>query len=208
MIFDSAIHTAYRRIAARLIHNNLWSQVQILSTLKHPHIVRYHEAFVDATCICIAMEFCEGGDLQQFLRARVDGGRVPIPEMVRLSRPTPRAHLKLEPIPLTHYHLSRVTQEALSIMAQVALALQFCHKKQILHRDIKPSNVYLDKAGLLKLGDFGMARSLGESLAQTVVGTPYAMAPELCHSQPYSYKVRTPLILSYLHRSLQVIYML
>ncbi len=85
-------------------------------------------------------------------------------------------------------------------MAQVALALQFCHKKQILHRDIKPSNVYLDKAGLLKLGDFGMARSLGESLAQTVVGTPYAMAPELCHSQPYSYKVRVPHILSYLHR--------
>ena len=77
-------------------------------------------------------------------------------------------------------------------MAQVALALQFCHGKQTLHRDIKPSNVYLDKTGLLKLGDFGMARSLGESLAQTVVGTPYAMAPELCHSQPYSYKVHAP----------------
>ena len=89
-------------------------------------------------------------------------------------------------------------------MAQVALALQFCHKKQILHRDIKPSNVYLDKAGLLKLGDFGMARSLGESLAQTVVGTPYAMAPELCHSQPYSYKARAPHILSHSHCTLQL----
>jgi serine/threonine protein kinase len=173
-------------------------QVQILSTLKHPHIVRYHEAFVDATCICIAMEFCEGGDLQQFLRARVDSGRGPISEMVSRSFES-CAHLFTFRLPARATNVlslvvisSSTTQEALSIMAQVALALQFCHGKQTLHRDIKPSNVYLDKAGLLKLGDFGMARSLGESLAQTVVGTPYAMAPELCHSQPYSYKVHAP----------------
>ena len=50
---------------------------------------------------------------------------------------------------------------------------------QVLHRDLKPANVFLDGAGNVKLGDFGLARILHHnfSLAQTFVGTPYYMSP-------------------------------
>lgn len=62
-------------------------------------------------------------------------------------------------------------------------ALQECHWKvpnvTILHRDIKPANVFLDEAGNVKLGDFGLARILDNdaSFAHSLVGTPYYMSP-------------------------------
>lgn len=62
-------------------------------------------------------------------------------------------------------------------------ALHECHRNvpniTILHRDIKPANVFLDGAGNVKLGDFGLARILDKdaNFAQTVVGTPYYMSP-------------------------------
>lgn len=43
--------------------------------------------------------------------------------------------------------------------AQMMLtAIAYCHKKLIIHRDIKPSNILISSSGLIKLGDFGLAR--------------------------------------------------
>lgn len=68
------------------------------------------------------------------------------------------------------------------VLYQMCRALQACHWHltiTILHRDIKPANVFLDGAGNVKLGDFGLARILRDdtSFAQTLVGTPYYMSP-------------------------------
>lgn len=70
-----------------------------------------------------------------------------------------------------------------SIIEQIAPALDYAHTKQVLHRDLKPSNVLLDDDGGAYLTDFGIARVLGEQgnkgiTTQGVVGTPSYMSPE------------------------------
>lgn len=66
------------------------------------------------------------------------------------------------------------------------------HGKKILHRDLKAANVFLMKDRdhpffLVKIGDLGVAKLLDTStaFAQTIVGTPYYLSPELCADQPY-----------------------
>ena len=91
---------------------------------------------------------------------------------------------------------------------QLVLALQYLHTRPhcVLHRDIKLANVFLEGRMCVKLGDFGLARTLtSESqLAETVMqgtwcdsadgsggqacGTPYYLSPELCLGQPYDEK--------------------
>ena len=61
------------------------------------------------------------------------------------------------------------------------MADQATVNKSIYFRDIKTLNIFLTKSGLSKLGDFGMSKLLETEaqMAQTVVGTPYYMSPEL-----------------------------
>jgi NIMA (never in mitosis gene a)-related kinase len=50
-----------------------------------------------------------------------------------------------------------------------------------MHRDLKSSNIFLTKRGICKLGDFGIAKALENTVssAHTVVGTPYYLSPEI-----------------------------
>lgn len=78
----------------------------------------------------------------------------------------------------------------LNWFAQIMLALKYIHRLNILHRDLKTSNIMLQENGDLKIGDFGIARVLEGTMqnAESVVGTPYYMSPEICQNQPYSFK--------------------
>lgn len=73
-------------------------------------------------------------------------------------------------------------REALTIVKQVASALDFAHAKGIVHRDIKPDNIMFRANGRAVLTDFGVAKKLGDDLSLTqpglVVGTPKYMSPE------------------------------
>ncbi|EAY18256.1 CAMK family protein kinase [Trichomonas vaginalis G3] len=79
-------------------------------------------------------------------------------------------------------------KKVLQIFTQIILGLEYIHSQNILHRDIKTANVFLFKRGLVKLGDFGISREVTEdSFAQTMIGTPYFMCPELLRGDPYSF---------------------
>lgn len=71
--------------------------------------------------------------------------------------------------------------EVLSIVAQVADALDYAHQNRVVHRDIKPANImYLPATRLVKVTDFGIARisDTSRTRAGTVLGTPSYMSPE------------------------------
>jgi eukaryotic-like serine/threonine-protein kinase len=75
-------------------------------------------------------------------------------------------------------------QEAAVILAPIARALEFAHKKGVIHRDIKPQNILITESGDPMLTDFGIAKFLGgeetTELTKTGLGfgTPGYMAPE------------------------------
>ncbi len=70
------------------------------------------------------------------------------------------------------------------------MAINYIHKNKILHRDIKSQNVFINSNGCLKLGDFGISKVLQNTMdkANTMVGTPYYMSPEMYENKPYTTK--------------------
>ena len=73
-------------------------------------------------------------------------------------------------------------QRALEVTADVCAALEAAHAAGIVHRDIKPGNVMLNRAGDVKVMDFGIARAAADSSAMTqtaaVIGTAAYLSPE------------------------------
>lgn len=74
--------------------------------------------------------------------------------------------------------------EAVSVAAQVALALEVAHRHGVVHRDIKPDNIMFDADGTPKLADLGVAKFTDDAHKTAVtttgmiIGTPAYMAPE------------------------------
>ncbi len=78
------------------------------------------------------------------------------------------------------------TGKAISIAKQVAEGLAEAHDLGVVHRDLKPQNIMVDKEGLAKIMDFGIARSLrtaGMTAEGMIIGTPEYMAPEQVEGQ-------------------------
>jgi serine/threonine-protein kinase len=73
-------------------------------------------------------------------------------------------------------------RRALEIVADICVALDFSHRHGVVHRDIRPGNVMLNRAGVVKVMDFGTARvgTAGQSVttATAVIGTAHYLAPE------------------------------
>lgn len=73
----------------------------------------------------------------------------------------------------------------LAYAMQVCSALDYAHKRGIVHRDIKPGNMMVNKEGVVKVVDFGIARVLETSKTQTgmLIGTFAYMSPEQYHGE-------------------------
>ncbi|KAF8953847.1 kinase-like domain-containing protein [Flammula alnicola] len=164
------------------------AEVNILKDLHHDHIVRYHDRYVDrdAGILYILMEYCGGGDLSTVIKQATKQNR-PIPEDTIW-------HYFLQILHALHYchHPSGHTRSgngSTTINGTPVESEGSSRKAQILHRDLKPNNVFLDENKTVKLGDFGLSKVLAQaSFANTYVGTPYYMTPELMQEKAYDSK--------------------
>eukprot|EP00755_Sulcionema_specki_P029055 Sspe_Gene.91314::Locus_62772_Transcript_1_1_Confidence_1.000_Length_573::g.91314::m.91314/K20880/NEK11; NIMA (never in mitosis gene a)-related kinase 11 len=126
------------------------NEVYVLSVLNHPNILRYVDHFVDdESYLNIVTEYCEGGDLANLIQSRRESS-------------TP------------------FTQEQMTFLIfQLLVAIRYTHSAEVMHRDLKPGNVFLTQNFGVKLGDFGISKMMSnQSMACTMVGTPFYLSPE------------------------------
>eukprot|EP00741_Cyanophora_paradoxa_P015909 tig00020909_g15359.t1 len=137
------------------------NEVNVLSQLQHPNIIQLHESFFnDKGELVISMAYADGGDLHERIQAALKAG--------------------------THFSEDQI----LDWFVQMCLALQYMHSKRLIHRDLKSKNIFVTSGNIIKLGDFGIARVLKGTMdmAQTFVGSPFYMAPEMVQNKPYNMK--------------------
>ncbi|KAK2953334.1 putative serine/threonine protein kinase [Blattamonas nauphoetae] len=94
---------------------------------------------------------------------------------------------------LTTYEVTKhgLTDEQLSFVLHHTLnALDYLHSSRKIHRDLKAGNILLKQDGSVKLGDFGVSATLQMNVNKrnTVIGSPYWMAPEVITEQGYDMK--------------------
>lgn len=189
------------------LKDNLVSEISILRSLHHPHIVALIDCHETTSRMHIIMEFCELGDLSSFIKKRADLVNHPQTERMIEKYPNPAVG-GLNEVVVRHF------------AKQMASALEFLRSKNYIHRDLKPQNLLLNPSSLyysqsgtldrmplvadanslipavgveslpmLKIADFGFARILPTtSLAETLCGSPLYMAPEILRYEKYDAK--------------------
>lgn len=141
-----------------------FAESRLLRELRHEHIVTLLDVVEECELLYIVMEYATGGDLARRIQAQKAEG-------TRFSEAV-----------------------VLRVFAQVCSALHYIHAQKIMHRDVKPANVFIAGEGELgqctvKLGDFGIAKMIeGTGQANSTVGTPSYLSPEMCKNNPYGMK--------------------
>ena len=139
---------------------------QLIAGLAHPHIAtpKTLDKNLKTGEYFLIMEYVDGVNLRRWLRQK------------RKDK---------EPVSL---------ETTVPILSQVALALDFAHRKKVIHRDIKPENIMLTRDGEVKVLDFGLAAQIHTTMTRVsreyqncqggTSGTAPYMAPEQWKSWP------------------------
>jgi WD40 repeat protein/tetratricopeptide (TPR) repeat protein len=140
-------------------------EAQLVAALDRPaHIVTLHEVGEHQGQPYFTMRLVEGGNLAQRQRE------------IEAAGPGPASARRV-----------REQRASAALLAQVAQAIDYAHRRGILHRDLKPANILLDGDGQPLVTDFGLARRLDETgslVAAGFEGTASYAAPEQARAAP------------------------
>ena len=137
---------------------------RLLVQLQHPHIVNILDVGMHSNVPFVVMQYLSGGCLRGRMESS-DG------QSTALAVDSIRAWL-----------------------LEIAKALDFAHRRNVVHRDVKPANILFDESGNAFLADFGLTKimhgEMGENAADEtaagyVVGTPNYVAPEIVLGAEY-----------------------
>ncbi|XP_012987040.2 serine/threonine-protein kinase Nek4-like [Esox lucius] len=103
----------------------IFSEIGPLLEINHPHIASYKNSFQDGNSYYVVMDHCEGGDLSQKIRDRMETG-------------TPFSE-----------------EQIMDWLVEICMAIKCVHDKGLLHRDLRPQNIFLTQFGTICLGNFG-----------------------------------------------------
>eukprot|EP00948_MAST-09A_sp_MAST-9A-sp1_P002937 g2937.t1 len=134
------------------------AEIKILQTCKSPYVVNYISAFKSTS-----------GDLHIVMECCEAGSVADLMAIMEIT-------LKEDTIA--------------PICASVLLGLKMLHEKKVYHRDIKAGNILLSQHGNVKLADFGVSTKLQNTMSKrnTMIGTPFWMAPEVISQSFYDGK--------------------
>jgi NIMA (never in mitosis gene a)-related kinase len=126
-------------------------------------VVQYLGSFTHGSKHYLAMEYCDHGDLGDYIkRAWLGVGALDIPEW-KIWR----------------------------FLLQLLLGLEHLHERRIVHCDLKPQNVFLQgRENAAKMGDFGASQLLAKnySFVHECVGTLFYVSPEVCRGDAFTTK--------------------
>jgi calcium-dependent protein kinase len=165
---DASSYYAIKMIDKNFIfgiyHKELRNEIQVLTEIDHPNVVRIYETYETRNAMFLVMEYCSGGDLT--------GGRIIKPSLLEPS--------------LSAYQDHSTTFEAqvAFVLKQILSAMAYCHKRKIVHRDLKLENVLWQSHDdfVVKVIDFGTSqryrRPRADYTMKLDVGTNYAESPQ------------------------------
>ena len=145
---------------SRYDKTSIVNELRLLACHRCPFIINLHNAYIKDGYLNFITEYAKKGDLSKMIKRNKVKGTL-------FNEKTIKKYL-----------------------FELCIAVEYLHKNNVIHRDIKAANVFISKSNTVKLGDVGIIKVLQPAYkyANTNIGTPYYMSPELYKHQKYNTK--------------------
>jgi len=141
---------------------NVINEIKTVSSLSHPNIIEFKEAFFDkfSKSLNIIFEFPHNGNLSNKINYAIKN-KMYMEECIIWD-----------------------------VLTQILNGVNYLHKKGIIHRNLKSKNILLNNQRLIKISDFEASCVFDKNNNMIIgqIGTPFYTAPEIWEEEPYNYK--------------------
>ena len=160
------------KVALKFLREEMTSEADALKELKgeviinrdlsHPNIIKTFSFETNGRTSAISMEYVNGVNLHRLKKLAE-------PEARRVGLPPANPAGFFEPEDIKRW------------VWQLCDAMDYAHRQRVVHRDIKPANLMINERGELKVGDFGIGRTVADTVnrvTKNAAGTPPYMSPQ------------------------------